>query len=733
MENTNENETETKVTEAVDGQDSSVRTEQKEDYEERYNKLRGFAVKLKKKVQDLTEELKTIEADKIRAIAEKEEFQKKISLVSDNVKKLQTIQSEYDKLQDCLEQEKNENKKLTKNLETLVIDNTKLKESNYELRERISNLNSDLDNRVKELGELKVIVKKNQSLIKQLEEEKKAKSVICEQREKDYEDIKGKLDAEIQRHKSTQAKLESARQECSSNNVLFLEVDNYEKSIEDLKSKLADESSKCSSLESTIEEQNQTITHLEHQLSELRDSCFAKTNQLTTLGEKNEGLKAELNDLKQEIASMAKEKQSLLDSIEGIKLNMNKLINESATFTAEKNKITEEMKLLKNNNAQQVEFLKLEISRLNVIINNKNEEMEALKTEYEGYKLRAQSVLRTKQSQNKENGFNGKSISEVEAELIQLRVYSTHLQEKLDSSSEEIKILTNELTLIKEERDCVRESNRDLGKKLSLLSQDYLSLKEKCRMQVTTIDQLKDEMSSMQETLKNTHSAQIIKIEACHQQDVEALRAEIQRLTATSSINKNTGDKVDNKLEHDYHARNDIYLLEREDAEGSESVDSYQIGNSNSERNQRTLIPLDELLNSSDDFAKTSAPDLPTKVDRQELEISERRVKHLTALLADAERDVAKLNQMNQLLKEDIRRQQRSVEREHHANNFEYLKNIVIKFITLKNGDERSRLIPVLNTILKLSPEETQQLNQVAGVSGRGWLPLISMPMWNND
>lgn len=69
--------------------------------------------------------------------------------------------------------------------------------------------------------------------------------------------------------------------------------------------------------------------------------------------------------------------------------------------------------------------------------------------------------------------------------------------------------MTNELTLIKEERDCVRESNRDLGKKLSLLSQDYLSLKEKCRMQVTTIDQLKDEMSSMQETLKNTHSVRL--------------------------------------------------------------------------------------------------------------------------------------------------------------------------------------------------------------------------------
>ncbi|KAH0541036.1 GRIP and coiled-coil domain-containing protein 2 [Cotesia glomerata] len=725
-----ENETDNnKMTESVSNEQDTVKTEQKEDYEERYNKLRGFAVKLKKKVQDLTEELKVVENDKIKAIVEKEEFQKKISLVSDNVKKLQTIQLEYDKLQDCLEQEKNKNKKLTKNLETLVIDNTKLKESNYEYRERISTLTSDLDNNVKELAEVRSVIKKNVGLILLLEEEKKAKTVICQQREKDYEEIKAKLEAEIQAHKTTKARLESAKQECSSNNVLFLEVDNYEKSIEDLKSKLADEASRCSSLESTIEEQNQTITTLEHQITELRDSCFAKTNQLTTLGDKNEGLKADLNDLKQEMASVVKEKQTLLDSIEGIKANMSKLAKESAAHAAEKNKIAEDMDLLNKNHAQQVELLKLEITRLNDIVSSTNGELEALKAEYEGYKVRAQSVLRTKQSQNKENGLNGKSINEIEAELNHLRGYSTHLQEKLDISSEEIKSLTNDLTAIKEERDCIRESNRDLGKKLSLLSQDYLSLKEKCRMQLTTIDQLKEEIDSMQETLKTTHSAEMKSLETQYQQEIENLKAEIQRLSVTPSINKN--DKPD-KFEHDHQTRNDIYLLEREDAEGSESVDSYQVGNSSSERNQRTLMPLDELLNSSDDYVK-SVPDLPAKVDRQELEISERRVKHLTALLADAERDVAKLNQMNQLLKEDIRRQQRSVERESHANNFEYLKNVVIKFIALKNGDERSRLIPVLNTILKLSPEETHQLNQVAGVSGRGWLPLISMPMWNND
>ena len=90
---------------------------------------------------------------------------------------------------------------------------------------------------------------------------------------------------------------------------------------------------------------------------------------------------------------------------------------------------------------------------------------------------------------------------------------------------------------------------------------------------------------------------------------------------------------------------------------------------------------MDELLNSLDDYNPSEVHDLPLKVGREELEVYERRVKHLTVLLADAERDIAKLTQLNKILKEDIRRQQRSFEREQHANNFEYLKNVVFKVI----------------------------------------------------
>ena len=66
------------------------------------------------------------------------------------------------------------------------------------------------------------------------------------------------------------------------------------------------------------------------------------------------------------------------------------------------------------------------------------------------------------------------------------------------------------------------------------------------------------------------------------------------------------------------------------------------------------------------------------------------------------------------MLKEELRRQERSTEREQHMHNLEYIKNVIFKFLTINAGEEKSHLVPVLNTILKLSPEETHKLQNVA-------------------
>lgn len=76
-----------------------------------------------------------------------------------------------------------------------------------------------------------------------------------------------------------------------------------------------------------------------------------------------------------------------------------------------------------------------------------------------------------------------------------------------------------------------------------------------------------------------------------------------------------------------------------------------------------------------------SKSDNETKLIKKQLMEQESKVIHLTALLSDTEQDLAKHVQMNKLLKEEIRRHQRSLEREQHAENLEYLKNVVFKVI----------------------------------------------------
>lgn len=113
--------------------------------------------------------------------------------------------------------------------------------------------------------------------------------------------------------------------------------------------------------------------------------------------------------------------------------------------------------------------------------------------------------------------------------------------------------------------------------------------------------------------------------------------------------------------------------MPREEGEGSESVDS-------NPNNGIQPISLEKLLSND---AEHEAINM-----RKQLTENESKVAHLTALLADTEQDLAKFVQLNKVLKEEIRRQQRSAEREQHAENLEYLKNVVFKVCVLFDSYE---------------------------------------------
>ena len=54
------------------------------------------------------------------------------------------------------------------------------------------------------------------------------------------------------------------------------------------------------------------------------------------------------------------------------------------------------------------------------------------------------------------------------------------------------------------------------------------------------------------------------------------------------------------------------------------------------------------------------------------------------------------------LLKTEIRRLEKNQERKDNIHNLEYLKNVILKFMTLQPGTEKTGLIPVLETMLQV-------------------------------
>ena len=106
------------------------------------------------------------------------------------------------------------------------------------------------------------------------------------------------------------------------------------------------------------------------------------------------------------------------------------------------------------------------------------------------------------------------------------------------------------------------------------------------------------------------------------------------------------------------------------------------------------------------------------EIERQRMEEELNRTKYrllnTTELLNESELNNVRLSEQVAVLKDEIRRIERNMDRAESISNLEYLKNIVMKFFILKSSQERLQLIPVLVTMLKLSPDEQAKLVRVA-------------------
>lgn len=149
------------------------------------------------------------------------------------------------------------------------------------------------------------------------------------------------------------------------------------------------------------------------------------------------------------------------------------------------------------------------------------------------------------------------------------------------------------------------------------------------------------------------------------------------------------------------------------------------------------LNSLNDLINNSEqtpesshDFMRSQSQDSFNEWgDPDELE---QQLQHTRSILREAEQTNAKLEAQVDLLKKELRRNEsNNVSVQHINQNMNYFKHVMLKFLAPeKVNDGRAQMLPVLATMLALSPEEVksvenalkaqedQKMNEFAGYFG---------------
>lgn len=597
-----------------------------------------------------------------------------------------------------------------------------------EYGEYVTNWQKDISNAstrlVIQIKELNLEIKSKNEEIKRLEDAltaantKSSNEEVVEEMKHQIqtlnETIKAK-DALLEEEKEAQKKLKQAVKKPS---VLDLELEAFEKTLDELNKKLEAKKKQVVELEATILIQNETINSFKAQIASLEENLESEKNHSADIKKNLDSQLSLLRKTEHERTESNLQFDLLTKNYEGLKLENSEIKLEMAKTIGEMEKRYQALETERNDLLKNITILESEVDKFKKLSISYEKEIEDIRSEFVSYKVRAQSVLR--QNQTKDLG----KEQELQDEVTMLRTSLEQLKESNGKLSAELETLKKSHSSLVEDKTRLQVRCKDLLTTLEKQSEEVL---EESRKRNQDHDESIKAYQLQIDTLNTFYKKRIQELEESKLKSIQELQEKIANLEKMPEPNTSVASNNDafvSPRTDDQKISNMLDLMDRE-VEGSEDQSSVSMTYSNFHSKRkisrgRDLIPLDELLNSSFDdnsnelndetISNYSSPSELLERTKEKLQKEESRVVHLTTLLADSEKDLARMQQLNDMLKEEVRRHQRSIEREQHIQNSEYLKNIVIKFVTLSNGDEKQRLIPVLNTILKLSSEELQVL-----------------------
>lgn len=393
-------------------------------WEERYGKLRTLAIKLKGKIRELNN-------NSTQQQNENEELQKKLSV---NIKTIQNVQSKCDSLEDELDKSKKECKIYLNRLNQIAHDISTDKQQLASKEEVINDLQQKVEQFNKEKQSTENWKKQLSAKIQMLRKDLEAKELLRKELEIKITELNFELQKkdelikiESESHNHTKSLLEQLNDQCKKNSMLSLEMQDYERSMKEITKKMDKQQEQVVSLKSQIDSHMAIIQKLKDENKTLTEQLSDKEKDLLSGSSEIEMYKSKISKLEETILEKVEQINSLTKLLESSRAEVEEQSIEVSKMIAEHQKTDENLKNERDQLRSQNIILQQNIRDLQNNLDIKIAELENIQKDYEGYKIRAQSVL--KQNQSRDIGLEEKLLEEINS----LKTQNVALEAELDN------------------------------------------------------------------------------------------------------------------------------------------------------------------------------------------------------------------------------------------------------------------------------------------------------------
>ncbi|XP_064832618.1 GRIP and coiled-coil domain-containing protein 2-like isoform X2 [Oncorhynchus masou masou] len=712
--------------------------------DERMNKIKAVAVKARKELDTSRKEAVSLKEEVEVLKAEREKVTSSMKDIIHGAEGYKNLQLDYDRQTEQLDKEREKVEgaekqisELTKRLNTAVQQHEQLWSEREDLMTGMETLRSTVRQMEGQTAELhrQTDTLNRDHQAERLLKEQKTKELSSLQKE--VEELTAQLRRQKQQSQQTARELEQLRKEAQQSSLLDMEMADYERLVKELNTKLSEKDVCVEELKTQIHTHTQKEDTLNQEIEGLKsqlDQCEDKGAKMKQLLVKT---KKDLADAKRQEASQMMTLASLKGELETHQQELENSKIQCCDLSGERHRLHEQLRTLTEQQQRTSSTLQHRLTSLQQEFNTAQAELSFVTTEFDSYKVRVHNVL--KQQKNKSSAQSDGHVTKQEREQMESMV--DQYKAKLQDSQQSLAVSTAEFQQLQMEHDTLLERHNKILQetvtKEAELRERLLSLQAESMSLRTELAQTVGQLTSQADAQRSGFREQIRHLQDEHRTTVETLQNQMTRLenqlftlqSQTAPVQTSRKPVVDRRTV-DQGAMgglglSDLQSMAREEGEGMETTETESLSL------PHTPLPsLEHLLTSPDPKQEPFVWQVePTKEElSQKLATATRSMEHMNMLLHETEATNAVLMEQVNLLKSEVRRLERNHEREKSVANLEYLKNVLLQFIFLQSGSERRALLPVIHTMLQLSPEEKNKLaaiamgeEEVGGAKGSGW------------